>query len=871
MKLISAQEIAKHNKKEDCWVIIHGKVYDLTAFLPEHPGGQNVILKQAGKDATAAFDQIHPKDIISKYLSPEVCLGAVDPATIVHTAKLETEEEKRRRKANENKPSLSEMLNVYDFEAVASQILGAEAWAYYSSGADDEISMRENQSAFHRIWLRPRVMIDVSKIDMSTKLLGYESSFPVYISATALGKLGHPEGEVVLTRAANTHKIIQMIPTLASCSLDEMTDARGKDQIQFFQLYVHRDRVITERVVRSAEEKGCKALFITVDAPQLGKREKDMRVKFLAEPPDVQEGEHVERNLGATRAISSFIDPGLNWNDLEWFKSITSMPIIIKGIQTAEDAVLAARHGCAGVVLSNHGGRQLDFARSGIEILPEVVDALKNAGYEGKLEIYLDGGVRRGTDIFKAIALGAKAVGIGRPSLFAMSAYGQPGVERLLQLLKDELEMAMRLAGAKSLADIRPEMVDIRNLHYHVAPPKNYLSSYVLKLQPITKPPVEPGPPEIVTVQAKKKKLPAPALIFSNLITTTSKTSTPKTSISEIPPLSLPQILSSGLSRNKQQKRSLTRLFRNLAPSPKTRSPEENLTYQLPKRKRRLSKAEKRMNNLEFATEEQTKDDFPEFYCCYLIRSLQQKHADYVYIGTTPDPLRRLRQHNGELAAGAAKTVAKRPWAYVLLVHGFPSSRAATQFEWAWQKEGHSRHLHNKKRPTNKLPRKLDTLMELMRIRYFSRWPLKLHIVESNVAKKMDFSKFPKHVKITYGPLEKMSYTFADKGATRARLRAQIFENHEYHKEQNTPCSVCHLPIDYEASDEYMTCLPATSSSISNPSKFCKMASHVICLAKDFLLEEKNQLLPVSGNCPKCKKLLLWADLIYHKSERRQE
>ncbi|CAG8505013.1 13076_t:CDS:1 [Ambispora gerdemannii] len=479
MKLISAQEVEKHNKKEDCWVIIHGKVYDLTAFLPEHPGGQNVILKQAGKDATAAFDQIHPRDIIDQYLSPEVCLGSVDPATVVQTVKVETEEEKLRRKVNEKKPSLIEMLNAYDFEAVASQVLTAEAWAYYSSGSDDEITLRENQNAFHRIWLRPRVMIDVTNVDMSTKLLGYDSSFPVYISATALGKLGHPEGEVVLTRAANTQKIVQMLPTLASCSLGEMTNARGKDQIQFFQLYVNRDRAVTERVVRSAEEKGCKALFITVDAPQLGKREKDMRVKFIADPPDIQDEKSVRRNLGAAYAISAFIDTALNWNDLEWFKSITSMPILLKGIQTAEDAVLAARHGCAGIVVSNHGGRQLDFGRSGIEILPEVVHALKNAGYEGKLEIYVDGGVRRGSDIFKAIALGAKAVGIGRPSLYAMSAYGQPGVERLLQLLKDELEMTMRLAGAKSLADIRPEMVDIRNLHDHVFTPKNYLMSNV--------------------------------------------------------------------------------------------------------------------------------------------------------------------------------------------------------------------------------------------------------------------------------------------------------------------------------------------------------------------------------------------------------
>ncbi|RIA99266.1 FMN-dependent dehydrogenase-domain-containing protein [Glomus cerebriforme] len=479
MKFISAQEVSKHNKREDCWVIIHDKVYDLTNFLPEHPGGIKVILNQAGKDATSAFDLIHPLDIINQYLPPEVCLGNIDPATMVKTVKSETEEDKRRRQAIENKPALSEMLNLYDFEAVASQVLSTEAWAYYSSGADDEITLRENHNAFQRIWLRPRVMRDVTYVNTRTKLLGYDSSFPVYITATALGKLGHPEGEVVLTRAAHAQNIIQMLPTLASCSLDEMSNARGEGQILFYQLYVNRNRDITKKVVEAAEQKGCKALFITVDAPQLGRREKDMRVKFIDAPPDVQDEKDIRRDQGAARAISSFIDTGLNWKDLEWFRSITKMPIILKGIQTPEDAILAAKYGCEGIVLSNHGGRQLDFARSGIEILPEVVEVLKKEGFYNKMEVYVDGGIRRGTDIFKAIALGAKAVGIGRPLLYAMASYGQAGVERALQLLKDEFELAMRLAGANTLADIQPEMVDIKNLTDHVFIPKDYLFSNV--------------------------------------------------------------------------------------------------------------------------------------------------------------------------------------------------------------------------------------------------------------------------------------------------------------------------------------------------------------------------------------------------------
>lgn len=178
----------------------------------------------------------------------------------------------------------------------------ADAWAYYSSAADDEVTMRENRAAFHRIWLKPRVLINVRNVNTGTSILGHHTALPLYITATALGKLGHPEGEVVLTRAAATHDIIQMVPTLASCSLDEITAARRKspEQIQFFQLYVNSNRKVTEQLVRKAEQRGCKALFITVDAPTLAKREKDMRMKYTNRPPKEQESEEasLDRSQG---------------------------------------------------------------------------------------------------------------------------------------------------------------------------------------------------------------------------------------------------------------------------------------------------------------------------------------------------------------------------------------------------------------------------------------------------------------------------------------------------------------------------------------------------------------------------------------------
>lgn len=336
-------------------------------------------------------------------------------------------------------------------------------------GTNASQTMRENHSAFHKIWFRPRVLVDVEKVDLSTTMLGAKCDIPFYVTATALGKLGNPEGEVVLTRGAAKHNVIQMIPTLASCSFDEIMDEAKAGQVQWLQLYVNKNRDITKKIVEHAEARGCKGLFITVDAPQLGRREKDMRSKFSDVGSSVQNsgGHDVDRTQGAARAISSFIDPSLSWKDIPWFLSITKMPIILKGVQCVEDVIRAIDVGVQGVVLSNHGGRQLDFARSGVEILAEVMPVLRERGLDNRIEIYIDGGVRRATDIIKALCLGAKGVGIGRPFLYAMSAYGLPGVDRAMQLLKDEMEMNMRLIGAQNVSQLNTGMIDARALSMH--------------------------------------------------------------------------------------------------------------------------------------------------------------------------------------------------------------------------------------------------------------------------------------------------------------------------------------------------------------------------------------------------------------------
>lgn len=383
------------------------------------------------------------------------------------------------------------MLNCFDFESVAREVMEPQGWAYYSSGGDDELTLRDNHTAFQRIVMRPRILVNVKTIDMATRILGVPCSLPVYLTATALGKLAHPEGETAIVKAAHDTGLVYMLPTLSSYTLDEMLAARGPGQVLFAQLYVNPERSRTESYVRKLEQSGVRALFVTVDAPQLGRREKDMRGKFTQQGSDVQGDEEeegaVDRSQGAARAISSFIDPSLCWDDIPWLRSLTKMRVLLKGVQCAEDAVLAYQAGLQGCVLSNHGGRQLDTCRSGIEVLPEVMEALREVGAtKEEFEVFVDGGIRRGADIFKAVALGASGVGIGRPVLYSLASFGGKGITKMVSLLEDELRMVMRLSGTPDVASITRDRVIIRNLPDHIVPqPTDHLvSSTYVPLRP---------------------------------------------------------------------------------------------------------------------------------------------------------------------------------------------------------------------------------------------------------------------------------------------------------------------------------------------------------------------------------------------------
>lgn len=475
------EEVRKHNSRSDCWVIIHDTVYNLTDFHSTHPGGSEIILKCAGKDGTIPFSDIHPKDLPQKMLPQRCILGKVDTLSIKEkdiVASFKPTEE-----SEFIKPPISQILNHFDFENVAKHTMSTEGWGYYSSGAEDELTLRENRAVFQRVWLKPRILVNVKNVDMKSRICGNVSSFPLYFSATALGKLANPEGELAIVRAAAKCKVPYMLPTLSSYSIDEMLEARTSSQTLFSQIYVNGDRQITYDYIEHLEKSGVKALFITVDAPQLGRREKDMRNKFHKQGAEVQKSENIDRSQGVARAISSFIDHTLDWEGLAGIMKRTNLPVFLKGIQTGEDAILAFQAGVNGMVLSNHGGRQLDLARSGLEILPEVMAALRSIPQYRKenFEVYIDGGIRRGTDIYKAIALGATAVGIGRPVLYALAGYGQEGIEHLIEnVFKPEFENCMQLMGATSIEEIKESSVITTDISTHVtAVPEDSLVSDV--------------------------------------------------------------------------------------------------------------------------------------------------------------------------------------------------------------------------------------------------------------------------------------------------------------------------------------------------------------------------------------------------------
>ncbi|KAI8486655.1 Hydroxyacid oxidase 1 [Branchiostoma belcheri] len=357
----------------------------------------------------------------------------------------------------------SKFVCLADFEKFACESLDKNALNYYNSGANNEQTLRDNVDAFRRYRLRPRFLRDVSRRDTTTTVLGELLDFPVALAPTAMQRMAHPDGEVATARAAASMNTGMILSSWATSTIEEVAEASAGG-LRWFQLYVYKDRQVTRNLVERAEKAGYKAIFLTVDTPILGKRLEDTRNKFklpahlrlanFSEGDVRSSGVQSDSDSGLAAYVASLIDPSLSWEHVDWLRSVTKLPIILKGVLTAEVAREAVEHGIDGILVSNHGARQLDGVPATIDALREVVSAVN-----GQVEVYLDGGVRTGTDVLKALALGARCVFVGRPVLWGLAYKGQEGVQEMLQMLREEFSLAMALSGCGRVSDITPALV----------------------------------------------------------------------------------------------------------------------------------------------------------------------------------------------------------------------------------------------------------------------------------------------------------------------------------------------------------------------------------------------------------------------------
>ena len=342
------------------------------------------------------------------------------------------------------------LISLADFERAAERLIDPGPYGYYVGGAGDELTLADNLASWRRLSIRPRVLVGVGERDPSMTVLGERRAHPLIVAPMAFQRMAHPDAEVAMARAAAATDTPMCLSTLATTTPPALADG-APESVRWFQLYVFADRGVSRELVAQAVEHGFEALVVTVDLPILGVRERDLRSGVQAA--------YAEQVAGAAAAgaswartpgdFASLIDPDLKWSDIERFASDSQLPVIVKGVLRADDARLAAEHGARAIVVSNHGGRQLDTTVAAADALPEVVEAVGE-----QLDVLVDGGIRRGTDVLKALALGARAVMIGRPLLWGLAVDGADGARRVLEILLSELDAALALAGAPRAAEL---------------------------------------------------------------------------------------------------------------------------------------------------------------------------------------------------------------------------------------------------------------------------------------------------------------------------------------------------------------------------------------------------------------------------------
>ncbi|KAG9258319.1 cytochrome b2 [Emericellopsis atlantica] len=370
--------------------------------------------------------------------------------------------------SSQAKPPLESLISTHDFEAVASHTFTPKTWAFVSSAATDLHTKRRNAQAYATIGLRPRTLRDVANVDLSTTVLGHAIRAPIFGSPVAMAGLVHEQGEKEIGRAVKEAGLAQCVSTSASYPLDAIVAATRAHPTEkphtvpfFFQLYMDKNRENSRQLLQRARSAGASAIFLTIDAPVPGKREADERIQSdesLRSGMSGASGKNDAKGGALGRIMGGYIDASMSWKDIPWVREcVPGMPIVLKGIQTCEDAIMAMRAGVEAIVVSNHGGRSLDTSPATIMVLLELHNNCPEVFQ--KMEVFVDGGITRGTDIFKALCLGAKAVGLGRGTLYSLN-YGHHGVSRYIEILRDELETTMRMCGVTSLHQLHPEYLN---------------------------------------------------------------------------------------------------------------------------------------------------------------------------------------------------------------------------------------------------------------------------------------------------------------------------------------------------------------------------------------------------------------------------
>lgn len=348
------------------------------------------------------------------------------------------------------------MHNISDYEEDAKLKMDRAAYDYVAGGSGSEQTVRDNEAIFSSVKIIPRMLTGVDVPNTEIEMFGSKLNAPIFIAPMAFHKLAHAEGELATARAAKAQGVISVTSTMSTVGLEEIVPENP--EFSWFQLYIFKNRNITQSLVYRAETAGYKALVVTVDVPQMGIRERDIRNQFKL-PPHLHPANFIDfTNKSTTETVINFtaatFDPNLTWDDIAWLQTITTLPIIIKGILSPDDIKIALEYNVAGIILSNHGGRQTDSAVTALEMLPEAVNII-----QGRIPVMIDGGIRRGTDIFKALSLGATAVLIGRPIIWGLASGGQSGVQNVISLLHKELALTMQCCGCKNINDITHKYV----------------------------------------------------------------------------------------------------------------------------------------------------------------------------------------------------------------------------------------------------------------------------------------------------------------------------------------------------------------------------------------------------------------------------